>query len=129
MVEFISAGQQTSFLTLLNNGTSRVADELYTSQTKPVGRREEITHLYELMLPRTLQPPEQLSVRLTNGALAGMLIEIHRQAGTLTLRLRLSGTQRSGRCGDWQAELKLELAAHFELPIHLEFFDCDAPTD
>lgn len=129
MAELICAGHQASFLTLLNNGNSRIADAPHTLHPPPVSRREEITHLHELIPARNLQTLEQLHVRLTNGALAGMLIEAHQQAGKLTMRLRLSGIQRSDRYGDWLAELKRELAAHFEPLIHLEFFDSDAPTD
>lgn len=127
--ELICAGQQASFLTLLNNRNSRIEDAPHTLQTHPVSRREEITHLLELIPTRNLQTLEQLHVRLTNGALAGMLIEVHQQAGKLTMRLCLSGIQRSDRYDDWLAELKRELAAHFEPTIHLEFFDSDAPTE
>ncbi|QLL13476.1 hypothetical protein [Pseudomonas chlororaphis] len=127
--EIIPPQQQAAFLALLQGGDAPAADERRADQHRPTAGREEAARFIMPTPMRPLPTAEQLCLRLTNGALAGMLIEARLQGGVLTLRLRMSEAQRGDRNSTWQAEMKRELASHPELPIHLEFVDDHAPTD
>ncbi|MCO2278095.1 hypothetical protein FA378_26720 [Pseudomonas aeruginosa] len=127
--EIIPPEQQAAFLALLRSSDAPATDEHRADSPWPRAGREEAARLTLPTPMRPLATAEQLCVRLTSGAFAGMLIEAYLQGGVLTLRLRMSETQRGERSSNWQAEMKRKLASHPELSFHLEFVDDQAPTD
>lgn len=124
--ELVSAAQQASFLALM--GREAPAEDPHTPPSRPIRHPEAITPPPHPRPTGNLAMPDQLHLRLTNGALAGMRLEAHQQAGKLSLRVRLSETRQSWHDDDQLARLKHELAEHFGSPLSIEFLDHDAPT-
>lgn len=125
--ELVSAAQQASFRALLARAAPTEASHTHT--LAPIRHAEAIA---PLPLPKPTDNramADQLHLRLTNGALAGMRLEAHQQAGKLSLRLRLSETRQNRPDDDRLARLKHELAEHFASSLPIEFLDHDAPTD
>lgn len=125
--ELVGAAQQASFLALL--GRTAAEEEPLTPHLRTSHHGEATAHLPAPRQTNNLAMADQLHLRLTNGALAGMVLEAHQQAGKLSLRLRLSSAQQNAHDGATLARFKHELAEHFGSPLYVEFLDHDAPTD
>lgn len=124
--ELVGAAQQASFLALL--GTAAAEDQPHTPHLPTPRYGEATAHLPAPRPTNNLAMADQLHLRLTNGALAGMVLEAHQQAGKLSLRVRLGSAQQSAHDGATLARFKHELAEHFGSPLYIEFLDHDAPT-
>lgn len=126
--EPVSAEQHAVFLALMDRDAS--VDEPLTPRSRPVVSHGEAP---AFLPPSTSTAPlatvDHLHLRLTNGALAGMLVEAHQHAGKLTLRLRLGSTGQIARDDERLAVLKHELARQFGSSLPIEFSDHDALTD
>lgn len=126
--EIVDSGQQACFLALLARNYPHLASPTCPPQSARLIYNAEPAPRLTPAPTRTEPTSLDVCLRLTNGPLAGLLIEARLQAGNLSLNLRLSGIPRSDGSGSRRAELKRELTASFEHPIHLEFPDCDAHT-
>lgn len=123
----ISVAQQLAFRTLLDNTPALAPSN--TPPSRPIPRRDAIAHLPEFRPLAPLTTVDQLHLRLTNGALAGMHLEAHQHAGKLRLRVRLGSAQQSALDDERLAEFKRRLSEHFGPPFQLEFFNHDAHID